>query len=199
MASDDRIVNGMLRQAGAIRAYNEIELLDYARTLAHGMPFTGTGVAILTTAGGVGVITADYVSSEARGIGMRLAKLSETTKDRIRKEIVSFGSVENPIDLTADGSVASYDSVLGILSEDEAVDAIITYALPQTPKMDTGIVDIISKHSRTKPIVVGVIGSKLGKKLLIEFEKMKIPAFPSIERTVKAVKVLHDYGCYRRR
>ncbi|EQD60872.1 CoA binding domain protein [mine drainage metagenome] len=197
MATDDRIFDGMLRQAGVTRAYNEVELLDYSRILAHSKTFKGKNIAVITTAGGVGVITTDYISSSENGIGLNMAELSQSSKDLIKESIISFGSSENPIDLTADGSVSAYDSVLSILEEDMNVDAIIAYALPQTPKMNMGITDVISKHiERGKPIVVGVIGSKLGRELLIEFEKRKIPAYPSIERTVRSLKVLYEYGKY---
>lgn len=197
LASNDKIVDGMVRQAGVTRAYDEIELLDYSRVLAYSKPFSGNRIAVVTTAGGVGVITSDYISSVRHGIGLQMASLSPDTKAEIRREIVSFGSVENPVDLTADGDISSYRNVLSALDRDDNVDAIIAYALPQTPKMGTGIVEAISKGSAThKPIVVGVIGSKLGKELLIEFEREKIPAYPSIERVVKSLRALHDYGKY---
>ncbi len=197
LASNDRIVDGMIRQAGVTRAYDEIELLDYSRALAYSKPFSGNRIAVVTTAGGVGVITSDYISSASHGIGLQMASLSPDTKTEIRREIVPFGSVENPVDLTADGDISSYRSVLSALDRDDNVDAIIAYALPQTPKMGTGIVETISKESAAqKPIIVGVIGSKLGKELLIEFESKKIPAYPSIERVVKSLKALHNYGKY---
>ncbi len=197
LASNDRIVDGMLRQAGAARAYNEVELLDYSRVLAYSKPFAGERIAVVTTAGGVGVITSDYVSSRSHGIGLHMATLSEDTKAEIRKQIVSFGSAENPVDLTADGDIPSYEKVLGLLQKDRGVDAIIAYALPQTPKMNMEVVEVISRLSAAdKPILVGVIGSKLGKELLVEFERARIPAFPSIERVVKSLKVLHERGIY---
>ncbi|MGC8505484.1 MAG: acetate--CoA ligase family protein [Thermoplasmata archaeon] len=195
LASNDMIVNGMIRQAGSARAYDEVELLDYSRILAYSKPFAGDRIAVVTTAGGVGVITSDYISSERHGIGLRMAALSEATRTEIRKEIVSFGSAENPVDLTADGDISSYEKVLSLLQRDPGVDAIVAYALPQTPKMNMDIVEVISRLSNgEKPIVAGVIGSKLGKELLVEFEHARIPAYPSIERVVKSLKVLREYG-----
>ncbi|EQD40600.1 succinyl-coa synthetase alpha subunit related protein, partial [mine drainage metagenome] len=83
------------------------------------------------------------------------------------------------------------------LLDDENVDGIIAYALPQTPKMNLGIADIIAKYSESgKPIVVGVIGSMLGTELIKEFENKKIPAYPSIERTVLSIKALYNYSKY---
>lgn len=145
----------------------------------------------------MGVITADYISSGSNGVGMKLARLKDETKARIRESIMPFASANNPIDLTADGSNEDFDRVIGILEEDENVDGIIAYPLPQTPKMGVGVVDVIEKYRKgPKPIVVGVLGSKIAKDLIVEFEKRKIPAYPSVHRTVKAVKALRTYSRY---
>ena len=199
LGTDDRIFNGMLRQAGVARAYNEVELIDYARVLSYSPLPDGKNVAIVTTAGGVGVITVDYISATEHGMGMNIASLSGETKEKIKASIISFGSAENPVDLTADGSIEAYDSVLSALQEDDNVNIIVSYALPQTPKMNMGIVDVISKYIHAKkPVIVGVIGSKLGTDLIREFERWQIPAFPSIERVVNSVRALYDYSEFRR-
>lgn len=197
MASDDAIVNGAIAQTGAVRAYDETEMLDYGRALAYSGRIKGDRIAIITTAGGVGVITADYISSTSNGVGMRLANLPDSTKQRIREVIAPFASANNPIDLTADGSVENFNQVIGILEEDDSVDGIIAYPLPQTPKMGVEVVDVIDKYKRgKKPIVVGVLGSKIARELIVEFEKRKIPAYPSVHRTVKAMKAIYDYSSY---
>ncbi len=198
MASNDSIFNGMLSQAGSVRAYDETELIDYARVLAYSKRMTGNRIAVLTTAGGVGVISTDYISDSGSIKPLQMARLSENTKDQIRKVIVPYGSAQNPIDLTADGSVSDYDRVLEILMRDDDVDAVLVYALPQTPKMDIGVVDVVEKHMKAgKPIVVGVLGYKIAKQLLVEFERRKIPAYPSVHRSVKSLGALYEYSAFR--
>ncbi len=198
MASNDSIFNGMLSQAGSVRAYDETELIDYARVLAYSKRMTGNRIAVLTTAGGVGVISTDYISDSRSIKPLQMARLSENTKDQIRKVIVPYGSAQNPIDLTADGSVNDYDRVLEILMRDDDVDAVLVYALPQTPKMDIGVVDVVEKHIKAgKPIVVGVLGYKIAKQLLVEFERRKIPAYPSVHRSVKSLGALYEYSAFR--
>jgi len=196
LATNDNVVDGAMKQAGIIRAYSETELIDYGRVLGYQKPLFGNRIAIITTAGGLGVITADYVSSDVNGVGLSLAKFSENTKKELRNVIVPFGSVENPVDLTADGSTEQYDKVLEILNNDENVDGIIVYALFQTAKVDESLIDVLERHMNGKPMVVGILGSLFGKKMLIEAEKRKIPAYPSMERTVKAMKVLYIRGKY---
>ncbi len=199
LATNDTVVEGALKQAGVIRAYSETELIDYGRALGYQKPLLGDRIAIVTTAGGLGVITADYVSSQTNGVGLSIAKLSDETKRQLREVIVPFGSVENPVDLTADGSTEQYDNVIDILNKDENVDGLIVYALFQTAKVDESLIDVLQKYMQRKPMVVGILGSKFGKKMLLEAEKRKIPAYPSMERTVKAIKVLYMRGEYLKR
>ena len=194
LGGSDAVADGAFKQCGVIRAYDEIELVDYARALAYGKPIEGNRVAVVTSAGGVGVVTTDYIESETRGIGMKMAELSEETKRKIKEEVVPFASVENPVDMTAQASDEDYDGVLEALNQDPNVDAILVYALFQTPLISEKLVDIITRWHREgrKPIVVGTIGSEFAMRMLAKFEENKVPAYPSIERAVKALRVLHD-------
>ncbi len=197
LATDDAVVDGALKQIGAIRAYDETELIDYGKALAYQRPITGRNIAVLTTAGGVGVITADYLVSEDHGVGLSLAKLGDSTKLKIRKVIVPFGSAENPIDLTAEGSTDHYREVLGILNEDSNVDGIVVYALFNTAKVDESLLDVLTEQMKIgKPTVAGIIGSSYGKKMLIEAERRRILAYPSVIRVVSALKALYLRGTY---
>ena len=194
LGGSDAVADGAFKQCGAIRAYDEIELVDYARALAYGKPIYGDRVAVVTSAGGVGVVTTDYIESEVRGIGMKMADLSDEIKRMIKEEVVPFASVENPIDMTAQASDEDYDGVLAALNRDPNVDAILVYALFQTPLISEKLVDIITKWHREgdKPIVVGSIGSEFALKMMKKFEKNKVPVYPSIERSVKALRVLRE-------
>ncbi|MGC9124164.1 MAG: hypothetical protein ACP5IB_08905 [Thermoplasmata archaeon] len=54
------------------------------------------------------MITADYIASETNGVGLKVASLDDKTREDLREVIVPFGSVENPVDLTAEGSTEQY-------------------------------------------------------------------------------------------
>ncbi len=194
LAGSDAVADGAFKQCGAIRAYDEVELIDFSRALAYGKPICGNNIAVVTSAGGVGVVTTDYIESKTRGIGMKMAELSSKTKRKIREEVVPFASVENPVDMTAQASDDDYDGVLEALNEDENVDAILVYALFQTPLISEKLVDIITKWARkgTKPIVVGTIGSEFAINMMKKFERNRVPVYPSIERSVKALRVLRE-------
>lgn len=199
MATNDRVLDGVLRQAGVVRAYNEVELVDYGKVLAYQRPPKGDRMAVVTTAGGVGVVTTDLLTSPFDGIKLRMASFSDEEIDKLKKCVLPIASVNNPIDLTADGSSEAYASILQVLTESSNVDGVIAYALPQTPKIDLDIITPLKTASEKKPLVVGVIGNRLAKGVLSELEKAGIPAYPSIERTVNAMRALYRYGVYRGR
>lgn len=194
LGGSDAVADGAFKQCGVIRAYDEVELVDYARALAYGKPIKGDRIAVVTTAGGVGVVTTDYIESKTPGIGMKMAELSDETKREIREEVVPFASVENPVDMTAQASDEHYDGVLEALNDDPNVDAILVYALFQTPLISEKLVDIITKWHRNgkKPMVVGSIGSDFALKMMRKFEKNRVPIYPTIERAVKALRVLRE-------
>lgn len=193
LSSNDAIFDGVLRQAGAIRAYNETELYDYAKALAYCPPLKGENIAIITTAGGAGVVSTDLLTTDREKNALKLAKFSEKTIELIQSIIVPFGSARNPVDITAEGSVEQYRKILEILVESGEADGVLAFALPQTARMDDGIVDVISEFSSKIPIVVGVIGSRLAVPLLRKFESAEIASYPSIERAVSSLKALYLY------
>ncbi len=196
LGGNDAVADGAFKQCGVIRAYNEIELMDYGRALAYGKPLRGKRIAVVTSAGGVGVVTTDYIESQLHGVGLKMAELSDETKRKIKEEIVPFASAENPVDMTAQASDDDYDGVLRELNNDENVDAILVYALFQTPLISDKLVDIIARWHREgrKPMVVGTIGSEFALEMFRKFESKGVPVFPSIERSVKALRVLYDRG-----
>ena len=113
---------------------------------------------------------------------------------------MAFGSVQNPVDITADGSVSQVIDILAILNEADEVDMIILYALPQTPKMTMDLVDVAVKWQRSgKPLLVGVLGFKEAKQMLLSLEQQHVPSFPSISRTVRSAEALAKYSFYMRR
>ncbi len=200
LGGSDKIAEGAFKQCGVIRAYDEIELIDYARALAHGKPIYGNRVAVVTSAGGVGVVSTDYIESNVKGVDMKMADISEEVKKKIKEEVVPFASVENPIDMTAQASDEDYDGVLEALNSDPNVDAILVYALFQTPLISERLVDIVTDWSkRGKPMVVGVIGSEFAMDMIRRFESNGVPVYPSIERAVKALRALYERGKILRR
>jgi acyl-CoA synthetase (NDP forming) len=193
--SSEKVVEGIFKQYGITRALDEIELIDYAKALAYSAPIHGDRIAILTSAGGPGVIAADYL----KDWDLTLAKLEERTKNELKRIALPFASVENPVDLTASLTSSSWKRALEILAKAKEVDAILALTFLQPPGMDESSIDALKALKERKPIVSVSIGSEYTLKILKRCEELKIPAYPSIERGVKVLKILAERGKFLQR
>ncbi|MDI6895527.1 MAG: acetate--CoA ligase family protein [Bacillota bacterium] len=198
LVGSDRVVEGALRQVGAFRAYDEEELVDMARALGHGRPLPGKRVAVLTTAGGLGVIATDLLESRERGAGLELATLSEQGRGRLRSALVPFAAVENPVDLTANSSNEHYAASLEVLEAEAGVDAVLCVMQFQSPFVDDRLAGLIMDrfHHGPKPMVVVTIGGELSQRGLRQVVGAGVPAYPSLRRAVRALAALYERGLY---
>lgn len=195
-SASDSLVDGALRQAGVVRAYDEDELVDLARALAYMGHAEGDRVCVVASAGGFGVIAADYVESSDNGFGLRMAELSADTKDRLARVMPAFSSVGNPVDLTAEVTDEMYDGVLGIIQTDPGVDCIMMSLELQPPNVTSSLVEVaVRRRSMApKPLVVSAFGA--AGPALAELERGRVPSYPTIRRAVRAVAVLVERGTY---
>lgn len=196
LAGSDRVTDGALRQVGVIRVYDTYELLDAARVLAFLPPIYDRRVAVLTNGGGWGIIASDFIESTGRGIGARLAVLSEETKQKIASSAVAFAAVCNPIDLTGSLNNAMCDAALAALQDDPEVDVILYTLGFQAPAVDEGLVDIIIHWAKNgkKPLIVVPIGSDIVLSAMRKFNAAGVPAYPTIWRGVQAIDTLAKRG-----
>ncbi len=196
LASMDGVVDGVLRQAGAVRVYDEEELLDVAKALDYVDHIRGKRVCVVASAGGFGVIAADYVESASHGVGLKMASLSRRSQTQLRKVVPGFSSIANPVDLTAGVTDEMYDRVLGILKRDEGVDCVLMSLELQPPNVSHRLVRIAEKRARQRgaPIVVSVFAGEDTAAVLKEFAARGIAAYPSIWRAVRAIGALAERG-----
>ncbi|MBA7524661.1 Peptidyl-lysine N-acetyltransferase Pat [subsurface metagenome] len=122
MSGKDQVIDSAFRQMGIIRVNNLRELYDVSSAISILGPLKGNKIAIISDAGGPGVIAADAISS----LGLELAKLSEKTKDILRSFLPSFASVRNPIDMTFTREENLYYRCIETLKYDEVDIILIT-------------------------------------------------------------------------
>lgn len=199
--ASDLLVEGALRQSGVVRVYDEEELVDVSRVLAYLEPSKGDRICVVASAGGFGVIAADYVESAEHGFGLRMAELSETTRSRLSSLTPSFSSVRNPVDLTAEVTDQMYDHVLEVLQEDPGVDCIIMSLELQPPNVTRGLVEVAARRSQSgsKPIIVSAFGIGEMKDAWKELDAKGVPWYPTIRRAVRAAAALVERGHYASR
>lgn len=200
-SGSDALVSGIFKQIGIQRAYDEIELLDMAKALAYLDHIDGDRIAVVSSTGGFGVIATDYIESKEKGVGMRLAEISDEGKKAIRERTQYFASVENPIDLTGSVTDEMYGEVLEIIQREKGVDAVLLLLQLQPPLLTNRLVDIAEEKIKKggKPTIVCCIGGSVPRPMLRRFEEKRIPAYSSLTRAIKAIRSLYDRGLYLKR
>jgi acyl-CoA synthetase (NDP forming) len=157
LAGSDAAVDALFHQSGVIRTDTIEELFDTALLLAY-QPFpTGRRVAILTNAGGPGIMAADACESA----GLELPALSSKTTKALRAFLPAEASVRNPVDMIASAGAESYQKALSLLVADENVDAVIVIFVPPLVTGAPAVARAIlagGKGSR-KPILSCFMGS----------------------------------------
>ncbi len=128
LAGGDAAYQALFKQAGVIRADSIRELFDLARIFAHNPLRQVQNLAIVTNAGGPGVITTD----QAVESGLELAELSTDTKDRLKELLPEAASSSNPVDILGDARAERYQKTLEILADDQNIDAIQVVLTPQS-------------------------------------------------------------------
>jgi len=201
LSASDPVVDGALRQAGVVRAYDEEELLDVAKALTMVDSVRGDRVCVVASAGGFGVIATDYIESKDHGAGLSMAHLSGKTTDDLKSIAPGFSSVRNPVDLTSGVTDEMYDSVLGVLMDDPGVDCIMMSLEMHPPHITRKLIDVAERRggSGKTPLVVSAFAGARTDAILKELAERKIPAYPSIWRAVRAIRALSDRGRYLRK
>jgi acetyltransferase len=126
LASDDRVFDGMCRQAGITRAATVEEAFEAAATFATQPRPSGPRTAVLTTAGGWGVVTADAVVSSG---ALVLAPLPEDLRDAIDEKLPPRWSRNNPIDLAGGETRDTIPEVMELVARHAEIDAIVYLGL----------------------------------------------------------------------
>src|SRR5205085_10734858 len=116
-----RAADALFRQAAIIGSDTLEELFDVANVLAHQPVPLGRRVAILTRAGGPGILAADACEA----YGLELPTLADATVAELRAFLPPAASLANPVDMIASATAAHYQRAMRALLADERVDALI--------------------------------------------------------------------------
>jgi acetyl coenzyme A synthetase (ADP forming)-like protein len=126
LASSDDFVDALFHQAGVIRTDTVTELFDVATLLARQPLPRGRRTAILTNAGGPGILAADACLAH----GLVAAELSADTRAQLRAFLPAAAAVNNPVDMLASAAPDHYRRALQLLLADPQVDSVIVIFIP---------------------------------------------------------------------
>jgi acetyltransferase len=194
IATADAVVDGALRQCGIVRAMSMEELFDLTLGFACVAPPTGPRIAIVTNAGGPGVMAADAVER----LGLRLADLSDETVAKLRDELPSAAAVQNPVDVLGDARSGRYERALAALLEDEAVDGVAVLLTPQavTEPEQTARTIAHLACSQSKPVIAVYMGGEAVARGRVMLDQARVPVYPYPERAIKTLAVMYRHHQY---
>jgi acetyl coenzyme A synthetase (ADP forming)-like protein len=192
LVESDAVVGALLRQSGVIRTRTLEELFDVAALLANQPVPPGRRVAILTNAGGPGILAADTCES----LGLPLASLSKGTLANLRASLAAEASVSNPVDLLASASAEDYRRAMRRLLDDPGVDSLIVIFIPPlVTGADTVAAAVVEvARGSPKPVLATFMSAKGAPPGLAP-----IPCYPFPESAVVALARATEYGEWRRR
>ncbi|MDZ7832122.1 MAG: acetate--CoA ligase family protein [Desulfobacterales bacterium] len=190
LAGTEAVYNAIFNQAGIIRVDTVDDLFDYAEAFsARRMP-TGNRVAIITNAGGPGIIATDMTEVS----GLSLAKFSQKTDEALRQHLPPTANFNNPVDVIGDASKDRYEHALEAVIKDNGVDGVLMILTPQSMTDAIGTAEaIVNAYQKTKkPIVcsfMGVVDVSAGVKHLQEHH---VPVYRFPENAARAMGKLYE-------
>jgi acetate---CoA ligase (ADP-forming) len=191
LASADAFVDALFHQSGVIRTDTVTELFDVASLLSHQPLPRGRRVAILTNAGGPGILAADACQSN----GLDVAELTSATKQALREFLPAAASVNDPVDMLASAPAAHYEQALSLLLADPNVDSVLVIFVPPIVTDADDVACAVSRAARAanKPIAGVFMRSDAAPGALAA-----IPCFAFPEPAAIAMSRVATYAEWRR-
>jgi len=191
MAGSERAYEAGLEQAGAIRVDNTQELFDYAGILA-GQPLPdGDSVAIVTNAGGPGVMTTDAIGDS----NLELASFTDKTLSDLSDALPEGANIYNPIDVIGDADVDRFAEAIDVTLKDPNVGAAIVMACPTATlsfeDLAERTVELQAEHD--KPIAASLMGGDSTRDAQATLSEDGIPTYFDPARAVRSLDALRQY------
>jgi len=193
LAGMDIGTDALFSQCGVLRVSSVDELFDVALALSNQDLPKGDRIAIITNAGGPGILAADAIES----LGMQMAVFENKTLKHLRDNLPEVAAVNNPVDVIASGGPDSYREAMDAVLSDKNVDAVIVIFVPPIVvdhrAVIEAIVEMIEKHKNNKT----VLGCFMSAPELIsgseELAKHHIPIYTFPESAAKAMSAMVRY------
>ena len=198
LAASDAAVDALFHQSGVIRAGTIDEMFDIAALLdAQPLP-TGSRVAVVTNAGGPGILAVDACEA----VGLTVAEFSPDTRARLHAFLPATASVANPVDMVASAGPAEYGAAIEAVLISSDTDALIVIFTPVDPSCSDQIVAAIqdgiararAAGASNKPILACVMADA---HVSLRAGAERIPTYTFPENAVRALGKVTAYSTWR--
>jgi acetyltransferase len=192
MAGEDYIYDAAFKRAGIVRVKNILDLFNVSSILAKQPRPSGPNIAIITNAGGPGVLATDAIIE----YGGKLAKLSDETMQKLNSFLPTHWSKGNPIDIIGDSDENVYQKAIDVCLDDQNIDSILVICVPQVVADPNRLADRIIDLSKksTKPILTSFPGEASVQFTRDLLNKNNVPTYNTPEEAVESYMYLYRYA-----
>ena len=198
LAGSERTVDALFRQAGVLRAETLGELLDLATLLERQPLPAGRRVAIVTNAGGPGILCADA----CQAAGLELPELAPGLRDELAPHALPGASLANPVDLLAAVTPETFERALAAIAGSGEIDALIAVFVPPLVTRAEEVVHAIRRAARAidrRVPLLSVFMTAAGAPAELHAPAPSLPAFRYPEDAARALGRAAEHAAWRAR
>jgi len=190
LAGSEAAYDAAFKQAGILRAGSVQDLFDIAQAFARQPLIDGDGIGVITNAGGPGIMASDAIEHA----GLRLAALTQETKQALQAKLPPAASVANPVDVLGDAYADRYAMAIDLVLADPNVNALMVVLTPQTMTQIPETADALGTISKKygKPVFGAFMGDAAIAKGVQVLRSHDVPNYQVPERCVKAIAAMRD-------
>jgi acetyltransferase len=191
LVGGDDVFDAALKRAGVVRVQSVTQLFALAKALSSRYRKCGNRLAIVTNAGGPGVIATD----RAADLGLTFASLSDVTMATLNAALPSTWSHGNPVDIIGDATAERYENAISACMKDDGVDGVLAILTPQAMTAPTEVAQkvIALANHYTKPLLACWMGEAQVGEARKLFSQARIPQYRSPELAVETFSFIADY------
>lgn len=192
VSGDDAIYHAAFKRAGIVRVRTFEELFDCSELLAKQSPPAGTALAIVTNAGGPGVMAVDMLQD----YGQSPAELSAETLQKLDAVLPTYWSRSNPVDIMGDAGPDRYLKAVDICLNAPEVCGVLVLFSPLAMREPGPIAESLGAFLKTRPklVITSWMGGQSVESARLVFNRLGIPTFDTPERAVRAFMDLYHYA-----
>jgi acetyltransferase len=195
LSGEDGIYDAAFKRAGVVRVNEIVDLFNAAEVLGTQPLPKGPNLAIITNAGGPGVMATDALI----GQGGKLAKLSQKTMDTLNGVLPPFWSHGNPIDVLGDARSERYKAAVECCLNDDNIDGILIVftqqAVSESVEIAKNIVELVrAKSYQNKTILTSFMGFGAVQEANSILNANNIPTYSTPEQAIRTYMYMYNYS-----
>lgn len=198
LAGSETAIDALFHQAGVIRATSLEELIDVATLLSSQPEPKGRRVAVLTNAGGLGILCADACDAA----GLELPELTDETRENLASILSAEASVGNPVDMLGGATAETYAKALPLVLADSQVDALVVLFVPTVTATAEVVAEAVNRAAAESDLakpVLAVVMAAAGIPAPLRRRDAHVAAFSYPESAARALGRAAERAEWRRR